>query len=241
MTDARTYFDDIVIPTIKDFENERASVRRAFLACVALFHTVDYLAAQPRSLNKGNLRREFRNESAEFAIVDRVAHAFKHLEAGCEAAPDNKPLHVRAVFSRPPSFVGVMVIGLSYLGDTRGGVEIWNERGSDLLHVVRGAVRVRLGPQQYLWQPSIAVGTPETFLGRPIVEAVDLPDIGAGTFPVLFGDFASAFRIYDRIALSLLRDPYWQATSGLTRFHARRRVGARVVRPEAVRKLKIST
>ena len=67
-----------------------------------------------------------------------------------------------------------------------------------------------------------------------------MPNIGAGTFPVLFGDFASAFRIYDRITLSLLRDPYSQATSGLTRFHARRRVGARVVRAEAVRKLKIS-
>ena len=95
--------------------------------------------------------------------------------------------------------------------------------------------------KQYLWQPSIAVGQPESFLGRPIVEAVDLPDIGAGTFPVLFGDFASAFRIYDRITLSLLRDPYSQATSGLTRFHARRRVGARVVRAEAIRKLKIAT
>lgn len=95
--------------------------------------------------------------------------------------------------------------------------------------------------KQYLWQSAIAAGQPETFLGRPIVEAVDMPDISAGTFPVLFGDFASAFRIYDRIALSLLRDPYSQATLGLTRFHARRRVGARVVRPEAVRKLKIAT
>jgi HK97 family phage major capsid protein len=95
--------------------------------------------------------------------------------------------------------------------------------------------------KQYLWQPAVAAGQPETFLGRPIIEAVDLPDPNTGTFPILFGDFASAFRIYDRIALSLLRDPYSQATSGLTRFHARRRVGARVVRPEAVRKLKCAT
>jgi HK97 family phage major capsid protein len=94
--------------------------------------------------------------------------------------------------------------------------------------------------KQYLWQPSIAAGQPETFLGRPILEAVDLPDIAAGTFPVLFGDFASAFRIYDRTTLTLRRDPYTQADSGLTRFRARRRVGARVVRAEAVRKLKIS-
>ena len=41
--------------------------------------------------------------------------------------------------------------------------------------------------------------------------------------------------------MSLLRDPYSQATSGLTRFHARKRVGGRVVRAEAIRKLKIAT
>jgi HK97 family phage major capsid protein len=95
--------------------------------------------------------------------------------------------------------------------------------------------------KQYLWQPAIAAGQPETFLGRPIIEAVDMPDIAGNAFPLVFGDFSSGFRIYDRITLSLLRDPYSQATSGLTRFHARRRVGARVVRAEAIRKLKIST
>ncbi len=87
----------------------------------------------------------------------------------------------------------------------------------------------------------LAAGQPETILGRPAVEAVDMPDIAANAYPVVFGDFASAYRIYDRIALSLLRDPYTQATNGLTRFHARRRVGGRVVRAEAIRKLKIAT
>jgi hypothetical protein len=62
------------------------------------------------------------------------------MNTGDERSPDNKPLHVRAVFSRPPSFSGVMVAGLSYLNDKRGGVEIWNERGKDLLGVVKRAV-----------------------------------------------------------------------------------------------------
>jgi hypothetical protein len=131
MKDAQTYVEEIVLPTIREFEREPASRRRAFLACVALFHTVDYLAAEPSSLSKGNLRKQFRTESADFVIVDRVAHAFKHMNTGDELSPDNKPLHVRAVFSRPPSFSGVMVAGLSYLGDKVGGVEIWNERGRD--------------------------------------------------------------------------------------------------------------
>ena len=142
----------------------------------------------------------------------------------------------------------------SVISDTDGGANglidlfyalapFYRQRGVFMANgkTIAALRKLKDGQKQYLWQPSIAVGQPETFLGRPIVEAVDLPDIGAGTFPLLFGDFASAFRIYDRTTLSLLRDPYSQATSGLTRFHARRRVGARVVRAEAVRKLEIAT
>jgi hypothetical protein len=40
---AKRYLDDIVEPTITDFENNPTSVRHAFLACVATFHTVDYI------------------------------------------------------------------------------------------------------------------------------------------------------------------------------------------------------
>jgi HK97 family phage major capsid protein len=80
-----------------------------------------------------------------------------------------------------------------------------------------------------------------TLLGRPVVEATDMPDIGSNTFPVVFGDFAQGYRIFDRVALSVLRDPYSQATNGMTRFHGRRRVAAGVAKAEAIRKLKIST
>lgn len=94
---------------------------------------------------------------------------------------------------------------------------------------------------RYLWEPGLAVGSPETILGRPVVETVDMDSIAGNACPVAFGDFSSGFRIYDRVGLSILRDPYTQATQGLTRFHARKRVGARLVRPEAIRKLKIAT
>lgn len=80
-----------------------------------------------------------------------------------------------------------------------------------------------------------------TLLGRPIVEMPDMPDIGAGNFPIIFGDFNQGYRIFDRIALSILRDPYSQATNGMTRFHGRRRVAGGVGKAEAIRKLKIAT
>ena len=94
---------------------------------------------------------------------------------------------------------------------------------------------------EYLWKDSIAEGNPATLLGRPVYEAIDMPDVAAGAFPILFGDIAQAYRIYDRVSLSVLRDPYTMATKSLVRFHARRRVGGDVVKAEAIRKLKITT
>lgn len=93
------------------------------------------------------------------------------------------------------------------------------------------------GNGNYLWQPSYQVGQPETILGRPVVEAVDMPDIGASAEPIIFGDFKRGYRIYDRLSLAVLADPYTQRANGLMRYHARRRVGAGVVRPDAFRKL----
>lgn len=79
-----------------------------------------------------------------------------------------------------------------------------------------------------------------TLLGKPVIECPDLPDIAGGAFPVVFGDWGQGYRIFDRIALSVLRDPFTRASEGWTRFHARRRVAGGVGKPEALRKLKIS-
>ncbi|QRZ15394.1 phage major capsid protein [Paracoccus methylovorus] len=93
------------------------------------------------------------------------------------------------------------------------------------------------GDGRYLWQPSYQAGQPETILGRPVVEAVDMPDVAEDAEPIIFGDFKRGYRIYDRLSLSILADPFTQRHLGLARYHARRRVGADVVRPTAFRKL----
>jgi HK97 family phage major capsid protein len=104
------------------------------------------------------------------------------------------------------------------------------------------AIRIlKDGMGRYLWQPSLIVGQPDTFLGRPIVESIDMPDIAANAFPIVFGDFNKGYRIYDRLSLTFIRDPFTQATNSLVRFHARRRVGGDVVRPSAFCKLKMAT
>ncbi|MEH2505602.1 HK97 family phage major capsid protein [Bradyrhizobium sp. AZCC 1578] len=80
-----------------------------------------------------------------------------------------------------------------------------------------------------------------TLLGRPVIEFPDMPDIGTSTYPVVFGDFSNAYRIFDRVSLAIMRDPFTQATTGVTRFHARRRVAGGIGKAEAINKLKIAT
>jgi hypothetical protein len=93
---------------------------------------------------------------------------------------------------------------------------------------------------QYLWQPGLGGDQPSLLLGRPVVEAPDVPAEGANTFPILFGDFNRGYTIVDRMSLEINRDPFTQAASGNIRFIARKRVGAQVVLPEAIQKLKCS-
>ena len=113
----------------------------------------------------------------------------------------------------------------------------WMMNGNTLAEIRK----LKDGDGRFLWQPSYQEGQPETILGRPVIEAPDMDDVGAAAEPIIFGDFNRAYRIYDRLALSVMRDPYSQATSGLVRFHARRRVGGGVVLSEALRKLKCAT
>ncbi len=126
------------------------------------------------------------------------------------------------------------LIAMMYaLPATYRGAGAWVMNG-DTLAAIR---KLKDGHGNYLWQPSYQAGQPETILGRPVVEAVDMPGIAEDAQPVIFGDFKRGYRIYDRISLSILADPYSQRVNGLMRYHARRRVGADVVRPTAFRKL----
>lgn len=103
-----------------------------------------------------------------------------------------------------------------------------------------GSVRkLKDAEKNYIWMPGLG-GQPNTIDGDPYVEVPDMPSEGAGTFPIAYGDFAKAYTLVDRIQMSMLRDPYTQATAGNIRFIFRRRLGGQVVLAEAIRKLKCS-
>src|SRR3954453_14350236 len=95
------------------------------------------------------------------------------------------------------------------------------------------------GTGNYLWNmmPGIVGGKPGTILGRPYELAPDMPDVAAGALPILLGDFRSAYAVLDKggaQGISIMRDPYTQATTGKTRFHARFRVGGAMIQSEAI-------
>lgn len=95
------------------------------------------------------------------------------------------------------------------------------------------------GEGRYLVVDPISASAATTLLGRPIVEATDMPDVAANAYPIMFGDL-SGYRIVDRIDLQTLRDPYTLAGVGQVRIHARKRVGADITNPDRFVKLKVA-
>ncbi|MGB8442781.1 MAG: hypothetical protein WCE26_25540 [Candidatus Acidiferrales bacterium] len=141
MEDMIQYIEDFVEPTIADFQRNPTSVRHAFLAAVAVFHAIDYLAYP---MNRpADLRQKFRRESADFTMVDDVAHAFKHVSVGNRAKPH---LKAQEVVARPPAYFDVSgAFDVSRFDDPVGGVMLINNRQVDLLSVLRSAVTFLLG------------------------------------------------------------------------------------------------
>lgn len=95
---------------------------------------------------------------------------------------------------------------------------------------------------QYLFVPSLGISDiPNTVAGLPYVLANDMPDVGAGTFPIILGDYRKCYYIVDNVNFELIEDPYTQATSGKRRFIVYKRTGGQVVLTEGLRKLKIAS
>lgn len=113
----------------------------------------------------------------------------------------------------------------------------WAMNGTTL-----GIVRtLKDGDGRFLWQPSFQLGQPETILGRPVIEMVDMPDIASAAQPIIYGDFSGGYRILDRLGMAVKVDNLTQATRNITRIHATRRVGGGVIQPARFRKLVMAT
>ena len=95
---------------------------------------------------------------------------------------------------------------------------------------------------QYLFVPSLgSADMPNTVAGLPYFLANDMPDVGAGTYPIILGDFRRCYYIVDNQSIEFVEDPYTQALNGKRRFIVYKRTGGQVVLAEGLRKLKVSS
>lgn len=95
------------------------------------------------------------------------------------------------------------------------------------------------GDGNYIWRPGLLEGSPETLLGKPIEYDDNIDDIGAGKYPIFYGNFKRAYLIIDRFGTRVLRDPY--TAPPYVKFYTTRRVGGGIVMYEAIKAFKIAT
>lgn len=91
----------------------------------------------------------------------------------------------------------------------------------------------------YLWQPASSPGERPSLLGFPVAEAEDMPDVGADTFAMGFGDFRRGYLIVDRIGIRVLRDPY--SAKPYVLFYTTKRVGGGIQDFDAIKLLKFGS
>jgi len=104
----------------------------------------------------------------------------------------------------------------------------------------QGAVRkLKDADGNYIWQPGTSVGGPSTLMNFPIAESEDMPDIGADTFAIAFGDFRRGYLVVDRVGVRVLRDPY--SAKPYVLFYTTKRVGGGVQDFDAIKLLKFGT
>lgn len=53
---------------------------------------------------------------------------------------------------------------------------------------VKALRKLKNGSGDYIWQPSVTAGTPDTILNRPVYTSPFVPVLGSGAKPILFGD-----------------------------------------------------
>ena len=98
--------------------------------------------------------------------------------------------------------------------------------------------KLKDGSGQYLWQPSLTAGSPDTLLGRPMYTSSFMPSAAAGEKAVAFGDF-NYYWVADREARSFKRLNELYAATGQVGFLASQRVDGKLVLPEAVKVLQM--
>jgi HK97 family phage major capsid protein len=103
---------------------------------------------------------------------------------------------------------------------------------------VKAIRKLKDGNGQYLWQPSISAGQPDTILNRPVKTSAYVPAIAAGAKTIAFGDFGY-YWIADRQGRSFQRLNELYAATGQVGFKATQRVDGKLILSEAIKVLQM--
>jgi len=102
-----------------------------------------------------------------------------------------------------------------------------------------GIRKFKDGDGNYLWRPGLVAGASDTLLGKPVEIDDNMPDIGAGAYPIAIGDFKRAYTIVDSISgVRLLRDPF--TVKGFVNYYVTKRLAAGISNSEALKFMKIA-
>lgn len=74
-------------------------------------------------------------------------------------------------------------------------------------------------------------------LGKDIVQMADMPAVGAGNYPVIFGDFRYYVIVDKAVSQVQIVDPYTSKTTGIVEFLLNWRTGGQTVNSEAFKKI----
>ncbi|NBK26434.1 MAG: phage major capsid protein, partial [Spirochaetia bacterium] len=99
---------------------------------------------------------------------------------------------------------------------------------------VKAIRKLKDGQGQYLWQPSLQAGTPDTILNRPIYTSAYVPTIASAAKSIVFGDLGY-YWIADRQGRVFKRLNELFAVTGQVGFVATQRVDGKLILPEAVK------
>lgn len=98
--------------------------------------------------------------------------------------------------------------------------------------------KLKDGQGNYIWQPSLVAGQPATLAGYALAEVNDMPDVATNALSIAFGDFKRAYKIFDRVGVRVLRDPY--TNKPYVSFYTTKRVGGGLENPECMKFMKIA-
>ncbi len=98
--------------------------------------------------------------------------------------------------------------------------------------------KLKDGDGNYLYNPDFQTQSGGSLLGFNVIEAEDMPAIGASSLSIAFGDFHAGYQIVDRQGLHILRDNL--TTKPFVKFYTTKRVGGDVVNFEAIKLMKFA-